>query len=122
MLNACWRPFVNTKCSEENNGLWNIFKSIKANSEQAHDLLRFREIGQCVHTKIGHEVSVAAGFPLRAQAQLLQRLMPLTLHLLHWGGIIITFFSIFPVYTSGLSTTSLLRTDMIRMYSVNVIQ
>ena len=31
---------------EENNGLWNFLKSQKASSEQAHDLLQFRTIGQ----------------------------------------------------------------------------
>ena len=50
---------------EENNGLWNIFKSIKANTEQAHDLLRFREIGQCayedyIRTKLINIPSTAA--------------------------------------------------------------
>lgn len=30
----------------ENSGLWNIFKSLQANNEQAHDLLQFRVIGQ----------------------------------------------------------------------------
>ena len=37
------RLFHNT---EENNGLWNFLCSQKASSEQAHDLLNFREIGQ----------------------------------------------------------------------------
>ena len=32
--------------AEENNGLWNFLQSQKASSEQAHDLLKFREIGQ----------------------------------------------------------------------------
>ena len=32
--------------AEENNGLWNFLTAQKASSEQAHDLLQFREIGQ----------------------------------------------------------------------------
>ena len=32
--------------AEENNGLWNFLTAQRASSEQAHDLLQFREIGQ----------------------------------------------------------------------------
>ena len=35
--------------AEENKGLWNFLQSQKASSEKAHDLLKFREIGQAGH-------------------------------------------------------------------------
>ena len=49
----------------ENNGLWNIFKSLQANNEQAHDLLQFRVIGQSgyeayIKTKLLNIPSTAA--------------------------------------------------------------
>ena len=49
----------------ENNGLWNIFKSLQANNEQAHELLQFRVIGQSgyeayIKTKLLNIPSTAA--------------------------------------------------------------
>lgn len=49
----------------ENNGLWNIFRSLHATSEQAHDLLQFRVIGQSgyedyIKTKLLNSPSTAA--------------------------------------------------------------
>ena len=41
--------------NEENSGLWNVFKMLKATNEQAHDLLNFRVIGQ-----LGHEAYINA--------------------------------------------------------------
>ena len=35
--------------TEENNGLWNFLKLQKANTEQAHNLLQFRAIGQSAY-------------------------------------------------------------------------
>ena len=53
---------------EENRGLWNVFRMLKATNEQAHDLIQFREIGQMEHeayinTKLLNVPSTAA--PLR---------------------------------------------------------
>ena len=51
---------------EENQGLWNFIKQLKATSEQAHDLLHFRAIGQSgyeeyIQSKLLNSPSTAAG-------------------------------------------------------------
>ena len=56
----------------ENRGLWNFHESKQANSEQTHDLLQFRSIGQAafedyVHSKGMFLIQTSAKSPDRCQ-------------------------------------------------------